>query len=176
MTLVSPKRLLLPVVLLICLLSPSLTLAVQPDDILGDWVTGGGESCIEIFKKNGCYFGKIVSLRRPYYLPGEIKGMEGRPRMDLNNPNKSLRSQPLMGLEIMKGFRFNNGKWVGGKIYDPGNGKSYNCQISLARDGNLHVRGYIGIPILGLTTVWRPAKAYFRRQIKSLGPGYSLRK
>jgi uncharacterized protein (DUF2147 family) len=167
------KKSFLPIILFIWLLLPSLVLAAQPDDILGYWVTSGGESCIEIFKRDGYYFGKIVSLRRPYYLPGEIKGMDGRPRMDLNNPNKSLRLRPLMGLEIMRDFRFDNGKWVGGKIYDPANGRSYNCQISLAKDG-LHVRGYIGIPLLGLTTVWRPAGPYFRKQIRSLDT-YSLR-
>ncbi|NIA08382.1 MAG: DUF2147 domain-containing protein [Nitrospiraceae bacterium] len=170
------KKLFLPVVLATWLLRPSLAFSLQADDILGDWITNGGESCIEIFKKNGCYFGKIVFLKRPFYSAGEIKGMDGRPRMDLNNPKKSLRSHPLIGLEIMKGFRFDNGRWINGKIYDPENGESYNCQISLAKDGNLHVRGYIGVPLLGRTTIWRPAKVYFGKQMKSLDFGaYSFR-
>ncbi len=160
------------ILLVVWLLFPSLTFAVQADDILGDWITNGGESCIEIFKKNNCYFGKIVSLKRPNYLPGEIKGMDGKPRMDLNNPKESLRSHPLIGLEIMKNFRFDGDKWIDGKIYDPENGESYSCQISLAKDGTLHVRGYIGVSLLGRTTIWKPAKAYFRKQMKSLGLGY----
>jgi len=159
------------IILVVWLLFPSLIFAVQADDILGDWITNGGESCIEIFKKNNCYFGKIVSLKKPNYSPGEIKGMDGRPRMDLNNPKKSLRSHSLIGLELMKNFRFDNGKWIDGKIYDPENGEFYNCQISLTEDGNLYVRGYIGVPLLGRTTIWRPIKVYFRKQIKSFGLG-----
>ena len=170
------KKLFLGIILVGWLLFPSITFAVQADDIVGDWVTKGGESCIEIFKKNNCYFGKIVSLKRPNYSPGEIKGMDGRPRMDLNNPKKSLRFRPLIGLELLKNFRFDNGKWIDGKIYDPKNGESYNCQISLTKDGNLYVRGYIGVPLLGRTTIWRPAKVYFGKQMKSLGLGaYSFR-
>ncbi|MEX2015418.1 MAG: DUF2147 domain-containing protein, partial [Candidatus Hydrogenedentales bacterium] len=52
------------------------------------------------------------------------------------------------------------GAWDSGTIYDPNNGKTYKCVIKYAKDETvqggekLDVRGYIGVPALGRTTVW----------------------
>ncbi len=152
------KNLFLNIILVVWLLFPSLIYAVEADDILGEWVTEDEDSRVEIFKKDNRYFGKIVALIEPNYLPGEVKGMDGKPRLDLNNPKKSLRSNSLVGLELMKNFRFDDDEWVGGSIYDPEDGATYECKISLTEDGDLHVRGYVGIPLFGRTTVWESAK------------------
>jgi len=39
---------------------------------------------------------------------------------------------------------------------DPENGKDYKCRITIADDGTLKVRGYIGLPALGRTQTWHP--------------------
>jgi hypothetical protein len=65
--------------------------AVEPDDILGSWLTEGGDSCVEIFKKDDLYFAKITSLREPNFTEGEVEGMDGKPRVDIHNPDESLR-------------------------------------------------------------------------------------
>jgi uncharacterized protein (DUF2147 family) len=163
------RTLFLNIILVVWLLSPSLSLALEGDDILGEWVTAGGGSRVEIFKKDQRYFGKIVALKEPNYLPGEAKGMDGKPRLDLHNPKESLHSRPLLGLELMKNFRFKDGKWSDGKIYDPENGRTYKCKISLAKDGTLHVRGYVGVSLLGRTTVWESAKAYLKKELTFFG-------
>jgi uncharacterized protein (DUF2147 family) len=55
---------------------------------------------------------------------------------------------------MLKNFSFDENEWNGGTIYDPENGKTYNCKIAI-RDGNkLDVRGYIGISLLGRTETW----------------------
>ena len=155
--------------LVVWLVFPSLLFAMHGDDILGEWVTEGGDSRVEIFKKDHRYFGKIVAIKPPNYLPGEINGMDGKPRLDSNNQNDSLRSRPLVGIELMKNFRFDDDKWVGGKIYDPENGKTYKCKISLAEDGTLHVRGYVGVALLGRTTEWESKRACLEKELAFLG-------
>jgi uncharacterized protein (DUF2147 family) len=45
------------------------------------------------------------------------------------------------------------GLWAG-HITNPDDGKTYSIHISLDREGKLLMRGYIGIPLLGRTTVW----------------------
>jgi len=63
---------------------------------------------------------------------------------------------------VLKGFSYDasDDKWDGGTIYDPENGKTYKCVIRIADEKasngmtKLNVRGYIGIPALGRTTVW----------------------
>jgi uncharacterized protein (DUF2147 family) len=59
-----------------------------------------------------------------------------------------------MGLDILSGFKYGGGNiWQDGKIYDPKNGKTYSCKMTL--EGNeLKVRGYVGFSLLGRTTVW----------------------
>ena len=163
------KILLLNLMFVVCVVFPCLGYAVESDDIIGEWVTEDRDSRVEIFRKGHQYFGKIAALKQPHYLPGEIKGMDGQPRLDSNNQNESLRSRPMVGIELMKNFRFEHGKWVGGSIYDPKNGKTYSCEISLAEDGTLHVRGYVGVSLLGRTTVWESAKVYLEKEMAFLG-------
>jgi uncharacterized protein (DUF2147 family) len=163
------KTLILNIILVVWILIPSAGHAIKNDDILGEWITEDRSCRVEIFKKDHQYFGKIVAIKQPYYLPGEVKGMDGKPRSDSNIQDKSLRSRPLVGIELMKNFRFDDDKWIGGKIYDPNSGKTYKCVISLADDGTLQVRGYVGVSLLGRTTVWESTMVYLERELTFLG-------
>ena len=163
------KTLFLNIFLVVWLVLPSLGHAVEGADILGEWVTEDGDCRVEIVKKGDRYFGKIAAIKPPNYLPDEISGMDGKPRLDSDNQDESLRSRPLVGIELMKDFRFGNDKWIGGKIYDPKNGKTYDCEMSLAGDGRLHVRGYVGVSLFGRTTVWESAEVYLEKEMAFLG-------
>lgn len=121
------------------------------DTILGQWVNSSGEAHIEIFKKGSQFFGKIVWLKEP-------KDEKGNPKLDVKNPAENLKSRPILGLEMLKGFAYDNGKWVDGTIYDPKVGKTYSCNMSLKSNGDLNVRGYIGFSLIGRTDVWKRFK------------------
>ena len=45
-------------------------------------------------------------------------------------------------------------QWVNGRIYDPRDGKTYKCKMTLQKDGTLKVRGYVGVSLFGKTVVW----------------------
>jgi uncharacterized protein (DUF2147 family) len=121
--------------------------AENPDVIVGEWYNEEGTSVIEIFRCSDSYCGRIAWLKNP-------KNEEGKDKVDSKNPDESLRSRKLMGLQILSGFSYNgDNQWVDGKIYDPKNGKTYSCKMSLAGD-QLNVRGYIGFSLIGRTTVW----------------------
>ena len=125
------------------------------DDILGVWGNDDGKAKIEIFPCAGHYCGKISWLKRPVYTPDDRDGVAGTPREDHKNPNPALRSRPLMGLQIMSGFNYGGGNlWDKGRIYDPESGKTYQSKITLVSPHRLEVRGYVGIPLFGRTTVW----------------------
>ena len=72
---------------------------------------------------------------------------------------KNCKGDKLAGKEILKNFEF-NGKdlWHNGTIYDPKNGKTYSCKISRDEKGNLNVRGFIGVSLLGRTAFWVKVK------------------
>jgi len=116
------------------------------DALLGTWLTGSGKGKVQIYKEGDKYNGKIVWLKEPNREDGTAK-------LDRNNSDKALQTRPIMGLNMLKGFIFDNDKWVDGTIYDPENGKTYSCKITW-RDGKLDVRGYMGISLIGRTDTW----------------------
>jgi uncharacterized protein (DUF2147 family) len=116
--------------------------------ILGEWVTAGGESKVEIYMCDSVtYCGKIVWLRDPL--------KDGKPVVDNKNPEDSLKSQPVLGLLILRGFTYAGDRvWSGGKIYDPKSGNDYSAKMSLVDERNLDLRGYVVIPLFGRTEKW----------------------
>ncbi|HXB41447.1 MAG TPA: DUF2147 domain-containing protein [Bacteroidia bacterium] len=117
------------------------------DAILGMWLTGTGKAAVTIYKDGNKYFGKITWLKNPLD--------EGKPRIDKNNPDEKKKTDPLMGANILKEFIFAGGdKWEKGTIYDPENGKTYSCKITMVNESKLDVRGFVGISMLGRTQVW----------------------
>ncbi len=58
-----------------------------------------------------------------------------------------------MGIEDL-----GDGSWGDGKLIDPKTGKIYHLKMAVKKNDQLHVRGYIGVPLLGRTQVWIPAK------------------
>jgi uncharacterized protein (DUF2147 family) len=119
------------------------------DDIAGVWLTGKADGQVKIEKVAGKYYGKIVWLKEP------IDSTTGKMQLDKNNPEKSKRLYPVKGLRILKDFEFvERGKWENGTIYDPENGKTYSCNISMENINKLNIRGYIGISLFGRTDVW----------------------
>lgn len=140
----------LPIVLL--LVAFALTGSAQNKDaILGKWVNSTGEAHLEISKRSDKFFGKIVWLKDP-------KDEKGNVKTDYKNPTASLRSKPIVGLEILKNFVYEDGKWTDGNIYDPKSGKLYSCNMTLKDNGDLSMRGYVGVSLLGRTEVWKRVK------------------
>ncbi|MBB2144388.1 DUF2147 domain-containing protein [Pedobacter sp. LMG 31464] len=142
------KKLSLLFVFAICTLS---VFAQKKDDILGKWLNPSGEGQVEIYKKADKYSGKLVWIKDP-------NDDKGKPKMDIKNPNANLRSRPVMGLEILKNFAFEDGKWTDGTIYDPKTGKTYSCNLSIKENGELNIRGYIGISLIGRSESWKRVK------------------
>ncbi len=129
----------------------SASLKAQADRIIGFWLNDDGKAQIEIYKVDGNkYNGRIVWLNEPFEDDGSVK-------VDKENPDRSLRNQPIKGLEILKGFTYNSSKqeWEQGKIYDPDNGRTYDCYMSLDGHNLLKIRGFVlGMRWLGRSTEW----------------------
>ncbi|HBH22622.1 MAG TPA: DUF2147 domain-containing protein [Cytophagales bacterium] len=130
--------------LLIFVLGIQLTTAAAPDDILGIWFNEEKDAKIEIYEKNGKFFGKIV-----WHSTGDDVDP-----YDSENPDPELRKRKKMGMVVLKDFEYDDGEYEEGTIYDPKNGKTYDCIMKLQDDGSLYVRGYIGFSLLGRTTYW----------------------
>jgi uncharacterized protein (DUF2147 family) len=106
-------------------------------------------SQIEIFKNTeGKFCGKIVWLKKP------IKN--NQPLKDENNPDDELKNRPILGLQILTGFEFDDDEWVSSKIYDPESGNTYKCKAWFEENdrNTLYLRGYIGFSLLGRNVQW----------------------
>ena len=144
------------------MLAPSPPLRAQEPaaSVLGLWETAreddGQWSRVEIFPCGDRYCGKIVWLSEPLVTEQEDPGQAGEVRLDVNNPDQELRARRILGLELMHSFRFDDGKWKDGRIYDPRNGKTYRSEMKLAENGVLEVRGFVKVAFvkLGRTTKW----------------------
>ncbi len=116
--------------------------AAFAQDVVGKWKLEDGSAIVEVYKSGDAYNGKIVWLEKP-------TEDDGTPAIDKNNPDKSLQSRKLIGLNMLNGLKAANGEYTGGKIYDPGNGKTYNCSMKvegkvLKVRGSLDKKGLIG--------------------------------
>jgi uncharacterized protein (DUF2147 family) len=136
-------------------------IADSGDGVLGQWMTADGKARIEIVRNDQTYEGRIVWLKEPMYPADDGKGMAGQPKVDRENPDKTLKTRPIIGLLLVQGFKYVGGNvWEDGSIYDPESGKTYSCTMTLKMDGTLKVRGYVGISWFGRTEIWtRPAPA-----------------
>ncbi|MCX6155356.1 MAG: DUF2147 domain-containing protein [Candidatus Kapabacteria bacterium] len=130
---------------LICFAAMSLA-AQNSDLIIGKWKTNDGTAQIQIYKAaNGTFQGKIIVAK-----PKDPKAA----MVDEKNPNPSLRNQPIIGLVLLRDFRFDGEIWKDGNIYDPNNGKDYSCKMWLENTNTLSIRGYIGFSLFGRTETW----------------------
>ena len=116
-------------------------------DVIGKWKLEDGSAIVEVYKQGDSFNGKIVWLNEP-------DGPDGKPARDRNNPDANLRSRQLIGLNMLDGLKKTGSEYSGGKIYDPGNGKTYNCSMKVEGDV-LKVRGSLDKKgLLGRTMDW----------------------
>ncbi|HSG91862.1 MAG TPA: DUF2147 domain-containing protein [Pseudomonadales bacterium] len=123
----------------------------------GCWISAADDSVIELSRQGDAVRGRVVGLAEPVFLEGEGRGTPGEPRVDLNNPDIELRARALAGLYIVDELRRDGDAWEDGAIYDPRTGKSYSARAELDADGTLRIRGYVGLPMFGITTRWTSA-------------------
>lgn len=126
-------------------------LAAQESQVLDKWFNDDETAHIRIFKAtNGKYYGKIEWLKND------------PDKLDVNNPDVNKQKEPVLGLMILQGFNYDAEKeqWNGGTIYDPDNGKTYDCFMWFEEDPDiLSIKGYVlGMKFIGRETKWKRVK------------------
>ncbi|MEP1032879.1 DUF2147 domain-containing protein [Ekhidna sp.] len=109
--------------------------------IVGTWKTiddetGKVRSVVEIYEKEGKYFGKILKLYRE-------EGEDPDPICDKCDDYR--KDKKIIGMEIISDMKYNkkDKEYHKGEIMDPENGNIYDCKLWIGEDGTLKVRGYL---------------------------------
>lgn len=109
---------------------------------IGTWIsiddkTGKKKSKVELYKKDEVLYGKII-----YLYPRE--GREENPKCKKCSGDR--KDHPLVGLQIIRGMKWDGGEWEDGTIVDPETGKVYDCTLWVDKEkpNELNVRGYVG--------------------------------
>jgi len=119
-------------------------------DPTGLWWAEGGSAQVEVLPCDGALCARVVWLR----FPLDEFGCQLR---DEENPDPTLRSREMIGIQLMEGLRASPddaNEWSGGHIYDPTSGRTYQAVVEFDELGRLRVRGYLGIRLLGRTAIW----------------------
>lgn len=134
------------------LLILSVCFSVNAQTIFGEWEnrneeTGKVDSIIEVYKKDGKAYAKIVKVTDPNRQNAVCDKCEG-----------DRKNERILGMDILTGLSKDGDEWSGGEILDARNGKVYKCFIKLRGKDKLKVRGYIGAAIFGRTVYWHRKK------------------
>ena len=135
---------------LFALMLPALPATAQTATPVGVWLHPDKRIEIEIAPCGDRFCAKIVWFKRP-------NGDDGLPLTDVKNKDLALRTRPLLGLNVLQNLRANGeNNWADGEVYNPDDGANYRAQMSIDNAGNLRIRAFVVLPLLGHTLIWTP--------------------
>ncbi len=139
--------------LLVIIYLLAFTTTIEAQEIFGQWKTiddktGEAKSVVEIYKKDGQVFGKIIDI-----MDASKKDL---PCIECGGEDYN---KPILGLDIIKNMEKEGEYYRKGTIIDPRNGKIYKLRLALDEDNSnlLQVRGYIGF--FYATQYWERVKS-----------------
>jgi uncharacterized protein (DUF2147 family) len=105
---------------------------------VGRWLTENGNGVIEIAPCGSALCGRIAGI-------------------EVDHPDDPMphdwRGRSQCGLAIITGAVWSGDGWRG-DIIDPRDGASYHATLKVDAAGQLRLRGYVLVPLLGSTQVW----------------------
>lgn len=123
-------------------LSLALAAVAASSGVAGDWETQDNHAIVRIQECGPAVCGTIIRVLNP-----------DAPANDAHNPDMSLRSRPLVGVQVLSNFAPDGSGELRGSGYDPQSGHSYRTTLSLNADGSLKLRGCV--TIICETQTWR---------------------
>ncbi|HEX3699716.1 MAG TPA: DUF2147 domain-containing protein [Phenylobacterium sp.] len=119
------------------LASAALPAAAEPDPAFGEWLNEDGFGRVAVAPCSAdpaLACGAITWLKDPVHHPSR----------DVNNPDRSLRGRPLVGVLVIRDMKSAGpGRWRAGKLYDPESGKTYDGRLRVLTRNRLQVSGCV---------------------------------
>lgn len=102
----------------------------------GVWTMSDGKVTVKVDECSGNLCARIIGLKEP------ISKIDGKPKVDRENPDPAKRGRPLIGLSILIDMQPSGENLWQGAIYNPDDGKTYSATVR--QDGNrMKVKGCV---------------------------------
>ena len=125
---------------------------VGAQDVFGKWKTiddksGKPKAIVEIYKKGGLVYGKILRILE-----------EGRQDAICEKCKGDQKNKPIVGMNVIKALKEEDGQYKHGRLFDPEYGVEVRGKIWLHPEDpdKLKVRGYLAF--LYRTQTWQRVK------------------
>ena len=107
-------------------------------DPMGTWHTEEGKATVRIAACGPALCGTIISLKAPNDPD------TGKPQLDNHNVDASLRSRPMIGVQVVLGMKPSGtaNKWSG-QVYNAEDGKTYTGSLTLQDANTIKLEGCI---------------------------------
>lgn len=126
--------------------------AHHADALLGEWWTEGNEGRVLFTRHSDGTFRGTTTCCTP------ANPSPKKPATDIHNPDPKLRHRSTLGIVIIWQLAYEGGEYSGGYVYNPRDGKTYRLAAEVVDRDTVRVRGYIGIPLLGQSQIWKRAR------------------
>ncbi len=112
----------------------------EPENlIVGKWMSTQKNLIVEVYRENKEFKAKVIWFHDKNVLARPIAT-----RTDHRNPDETLRSRKLLGMDILQDLQYNpdSNRWEDGLIYDPLSGREWSSVAYINDHGQLNVKGY----------------------------------
>lgn len=121
----------------------------QNTDPFGTWLTQAGDAKVLVRPCGAAICGKVVWLKQP------LDAATGKPQTDDKNPDPSLRTRRIVGLQLFLDMLPSTSSSWSGRVYNADDGRSYTSTVTQLDAARLEVRGCAG-PLCG-SEIWTRA-------------------
>jgi uncharacterized protein (DUF2147 family) len=123
---------------------------VRAADATGLWLTEDGKAKIRIARCGEAVCGAIAWMKEP-------NGPDGKPRLDVENKDQSLRGRPMMGLPILLGLMPDRPDRLKGQVYNAEDGRIYTGFVTVQPDRTLKLEGCVLGGLICESQIWTRA-------------------
>jgi uncharacterized protein (DUF2147 family) len=126
-------------------LSVPSAMAADAGSVIGKWRTPTRNGIVEISPCGSSICGRLVDSDSLRKNPNAL---------DAQNKDESKRSRKMKGLQLLGGFKQDDGKWTDGSVYNPEDGGTYKGTVTPVDANTLKLKGCIVWPLCK-TQTWK---------------------
>jgi uncharacterized protein (DUF2147 family) len=125
---------------------------VKAHRICGKWESTEKNLRVEVYAYKNTFKARMI-----WFSGGVTKAKPMETITDVKNPDPALRTRKVLGLDVVEGLVYNpkSDSWEGGKIYEVQSGKYWSAAAYLDKNGQLKVKGYWKVKLLGKTMAFK---------------------